>query len=669
MRHYNFVEGLLVGMTLISGAVMRAAAQEPLSAAISYQGELQVAGTPSAGLHDLRFRLYDALNGGVQVGAMLCSDNVSVTEGRFTVPLDFGLVYTGQERYLEIEVRADSGLDCSNAADFTSLVPRQRLLSAPYANFATTANSAATAVNAANASQLSGQAASFYQNATNISSGTLPGGRLGGTYSGLLNLSHTGNTILGIFTGSGAGLTSLNANSITSGVLGTAHLPTGGAWGLTSPLNVDGGTLYIDSTTDRIGIGTTTPSSLARLHAVGNIEGVRGESSSTGGSGVYGLASATSGFSDGVTGQSNSISGTGVYGLASATSGSALGVFGQSNSNVGTGVFGFAGASAGVNFGVRGQSGSTDGQGVHGIATASTGTTYGVWGESVSTSGKGMYGLARASSGFTDGVRGQSHSTSGRGVLGIAIASTGTTYGVYGSSSSPSGRGVSGSADASSGVNYGVEGVSTASASGWGVYAVGRMGASGTKSFRIDHPEDPENKYLLHYAAESPEVINFYRGTIVLDGRGEAEVVLPAYFARINRDPSYQLTAVGVPMPMLHIAAKIDPGALSVGEKAAPGDAVPECRFRIAGGAPGAEVSWEVKAVRNDLWVRAYGAPVEVEKQGLEAGLYQHPALYNQREKRDMNSRPASEVPARAVPTEPARVPGESDEPLSASNG
>jgi hypothetical protein len=40
------------------------------------------------------------------------------------------------------------------------------------------------------------------------------------------------------------------------------------------------------------------------------------------------------------------------------------------------------------------------------------------------------------------------------------------------------------------------------------------------------------------------------------------------------------------------------------------------------------KVSWRVDAVRNDLWVRKHGAPVQVEKQGLETGKYQHPELY-----------------------------------------
>lgn len=94
-------------------------------------------------------------------------------------------------------------------------------------------------------------------------------------------------------------------------------------------------------------------------------------------------------------------------------------------------------------------------------------------------------------------------------------------------------------------------------------------------------------------------------------------MTLPGYFSKINRDPRYSLTAIGAPMPMLYVAKKIDAGA-------------ERSEFVIAGGAAGAEVAWEVKAVRNDAWVRAYGAPVEQEKVGAERGTYQHPELYGQ---------------------------------------
>ena len=236
-------------------------------------------------------------------------------------------------------------------------------------------------------------------------------------------------------------------------------------------------------------------------------------------------------------------------------------------------------------------------------------------------------------------------STGGAGVAGLTSAVSGLNAGVFGSSPSTSGAGVRGEATATSGNNAGISGI-TNSPQGYGVFAFGALGASGTKSFRIDHPDDPSNKFLLHYSSESPEVINFYRGTIALDSEGEAVVELPGYFAKINKDPSYTLTAVGAAMPNLHIAVEIDAAALKAGEKAGPNKAAPKCYFRIAGGVAGAKVSWRVEAVRNDLWSRTKGAAVEVEKQGLEKGTYQHPDLYGQPAEKGINYRTPTERPA-----------------------
>src|SRR5438128_6194715 len=76
------------------------------------------------------------------------------------------------------------------------------------------------------------------------------------------------------------------------------------------------------------------------------------------------------------------------------------------------------------------------------------------------------------------------------------------------------------------------------------VYGVGNFGATGNKSFRIDHPLDPLNKYLLHYCAEGPEPRNVYQGSVVTDSDGFAWIDLPNYYTEINRDPLYQLTVV-----------------------------------------------------------------------------------------------------------------------------
>jgi hypothetical protein len=271
---------------------------------------------------------------------------------------------------------------------------------------------------------------------------------------------------------------------------------------------------------------------------------------------------------------------------------------------------------------------------VFGEATATSGNTYGIVGRASSTSGVGVLGEATATTGNTYGGLFQNPSSSGAGVYGYAQATTGTNFGVVGRSESPSGRGVVGVAEASTGTNYGVLGRTNSSANGWGVYANGRLGASGTKSFQIDHPLRPETHFLNHFCIEAPEPYNLYRGTVTLDANGEAWVQLPDYFEAINRDASYHLTPIGAAMPNLHVAVEIQGN-----------------RFKIAGGAPFKKVSWEVKAVRNDPWVQQYGYQTEQEKPKEYQGLYLHPELYGQPKERGifymLTQEPAYQLPAK----------------------
>jgi len=133
----------------------------------------------------------------------------------------------------------------------------------------------------------------------------------------------------------------------------------------------------------------------------------------------------------------------------------------------------------------------------------------------------------------------------------------------------------------------------------------------GVKNFRIDHPLDPNGKYLVHAAMESSEVLNQYSGNVVLDSKGEARVEFPDWFSAVNEDFRYQLTAVGQPGPNLFVAEKMRGNA-----------------FKIGGGRPGMEVSWQVTARRNDAYMKAYPFVVEPEKPENERGYYRHPELY-----------------------------------------
>lgn len=100
---------------------------QPLATAFAFQGELRSGGSPATGLNDLRFTLFDAASGGSPVGSTRRMDNVAVTEGLFTTTIDIGQQFmTTEARFLQIEVRPDTGLDCSNPAGLILPGPRQR---------------------------------------------------------------------------------------------------------------------------------------------------------------------------------------------------------------------------------------------------------------------------------------------------------------------------------------------------------------------------------------------------------------------------------------------------------------------------------------------------------------------------------------------------------------
>ena len=108
----------------------------PLGTGFTYQGKLSDGSGPATGVYDLRFAIYDAGTVGNQLGSTVTLAGTPVTNGLFTVTLDFGAVFDGNARWLDIAVRPAGG------AAFTNLVPRQGLSAAPYATYAPNAGSA-----------------------------------------------------------------------------------------------------------------------------------------------------------------------------------------------------------------------------------------------------------------------------------------------------------------------------------------------------------------------------------------------------------------------------------------------------------------------------------------------------------------------------------------------
>jgi hypothetical protein len=275
--------------------------------------------------------------------------------------------------------------------------------------------------------------------------------------------------------------------------------------------------------------------------------------------------------------------------------------------------------------------------GADGVYAKGNGNNYGVLAESDSKVGVSGINLNTSNYGHLGtgdyGVHGVNFNNNNFGYIGSS------NYGVYGKHTNSGNYGLLG--DNSYGVlgesssYYGVRGISSSS---YGVYATstsstalravrtgggdyagrfsGNVEVTGTLSkgggsFKIDHPLDPQNKYLCHSFVESPDMMNIYNGIIVLDKNGEAWVELPTWFEALNEDFRYQLTAIGAPGPNLYIAQKINNN-----------------RFRIAGGVTGMEVSWQVTGIRHDPFAKVHRIAVEENKTGSERGKYLYAKEY-----------------------------------------
>jgi len=189
IRSKGYLGILNLGLLLV--ACQTSCAQ---ATAFSYQGRLNDGANPANGNYDLRFAIYDAENAGSPQGNWVTNAATSVSNGLFTVALDFGNQFPGANRWLEIAVRTNGALS------FFTLTPRQPLTPAPYA------------ITAGN---------------------VVSGGLAAGTYGNALTLNNAANQISGSFAGNGASLSSVNASTL-SGIASTGFWKTTGNAG-TSP--------------------------------------------------------------------------------------------------------------------------------------------------------------------------------------------------------------------------------------------------------------------------------------------------------------------------------------------------------------------------------------------------------------------------------------------------
>jgi hypothetical protein len=355
-----------------------------------------------------------------------------------------------------------------------------------------------------------------------------------------------------------------------------------------------------------------------RTHSVdADAQGVVGEVTSTSpgalSSGIRGINNGRFGLGIGVHGSQGG-SGWGVYG----TTPSGRGVYGQSDS--GTGMYALTTTGTGL------IASHTDASTIVSLAT----DTFAIDASHDSVDGNGT---AIHAIGGRIGIHGEATSsgfgpdltrTGVRGTAGSFSTGADTFYGVYGFGQAPAeggartAYGVYGGAQsgASGSTGYGVYGEIFGPGTNYAGYFAGSVHIQGTLSkslgtFKIDHPSDPENKYLSHSFVESPDMMNIYNGVAVLDNRGSASVELPDYFESLNQSFRYQLTAIGASMPNLYISSEVSAN-----------------EFAIAGGVAGAKVSWQVTGIRKDPTALSHPIIVEEEKSVQHRGKYLNPDSY-----------------------------------------
>src|SRR5580704_14702667 len=386
------------------------------------------------------------------------------------------------------------------------------------------------------------------------------------------------------------GLKTCAANQVlqyVSGVWTCANVGTGTVTSVASGTGLTGGPITGSGTLSLASNACAVGSALSALPFTCSAFATLGANTFTGDQTITGNLSDTGDITAGaVSGSSSVANGYGVYGLETATTGTNYGVLGVNNSINGAGVVG---------------------EGVSGVGGTST----------VAPGGPGGYfiGYSAPSGSNEDGTDGvdayggngdPAENFSGGSLGGYGINSIGGTGGFYdgaggvltGGDSSFFGDGV----DAVAGSGYAGE--------FYGNVNIGGILSATTKEFKIDHPMDPANKYLVHASVESSEMMNIYTGNVTTDSQGYATVQLPEWFQVLNTDFRYQLTVIG------QFAQAI------VGRK------IENNQFEIRTSAPNVEVSWQVAGVRQDAYAKAHPLVVEQEKEARLRGFYTHPELY-----------------------------------------
>ncbi|NYZ75170.1 hypothetical protein H0O03_02805, partial [Candidatus Micrarchaeota archaeon] len=306
------------------------------------------------------------------------------------------------------------------------------------------------------------------------------------------------------------------------------------------------------------------------------------DSLSTNYGGVCGYQSTTG---VGVRGQSTS--GYAVYGTTDSVATDHPAIYGYDQQN-GAGVEGHSENGTGV---YAYCSGTSDCYGAKAIAAGAANRKYGIM---ATASGgadynRGVYSYTTSSTNSPD-----------NNYAIYALASNGATasYGVYGRAVGTS-------------TNYGVYGYASGGSTDYAGYFDGDVvvtGAlsKGSGSFLIDHPLDPKNEVLRHSFAESPEMLNIYKGNAKTVGKKKT-IQMPDWFNALNGKDSSDYSFAVTPLKSFCGGYYVDNSEIAS-----------KGRFTVVT-EKDCEFSWVVYAVRHDAF--ALKNPIVVEQSKQDANL------------------------------------------------
>jgi hypothetical protein len=391
-----------------------------LTLPFTYQGQLKFNGVPYNGEAAFAFQLFGDEAGGDLIATTELS-GIRVVDGLFTAELTFEVGINGRPLWLQIHVRA-AEQDWTSLEPRQPINPAPYAIFSYNTRetggqclwndtgndiFYSAGNVGIGTSTPSFPLHVTGTALAGIYGETDFISGMGVQGRslgLSGGGIGVMGESSSPDGFGGYFVGRGyfsenvgIGTTSPGSPLTVAGLVesttggfkfpdGTVQTTAGG--GGSGYWSMNGSNLYY--TAGRVGVGTNEPD--YDLHVVNTVTtAISGECQGEGTHGYLGDEGA------GVRGEGG------------------VGVLGETDSTIGYGVEGMAYAGSGTTYGVYGRSYSTDGRGVQGYASSATGAAVGVRGEAASPDGYGMYAHNEAVSGSAVALYGETDSPEGFG--------------------------------------------------------------------------------------------------------------------------------------------------------------------------------------------------------------------------------------------------------------